>query len=185
MCIIILAYHRPRVVFTAVYRFEVLISYDRSDPTYNLAPVVAWTEIEIAAGLIAACLPVITPIITYAFHHKPSPIGKHVTAFTEGPPRRKGSLWPGMSAKKLSADSGRPIGSVSTANVASNSEAWDWEQNVESLTRHGELCVFENNVVSQGRRMTEAGVETEGHFPKNGINITTEFRRWSVAVSMH
>ncbi|KAF3768837.1 hypothetical protein M406DRAFT_239568, partial [Cryphonectria parasitica EP155] len=49
------------VVFTSAYRFRTLFQYTISDPTYSLAPVVAWTEIEIAAGMIAACLPVLRP----------------------------------------------------------------------------------------------------------------------------
>ncbi|KAG5983498.1 hypothetical protein E4U55_008020 [Claviceps digitariae] len=53
------------VVFASAYRTSVLFTYTNSDPTYTLAPTVGWTEIEMAAGIISACLPTLLPIFLY------------------------------------------------------------------------------------------------------------------------
>ncbi|KAI0146298.1 hypothetical protein GGR57DRAFT_506594 [Xylariaceae sp. FL1272] len=53
------------VVFASAYRFTVLFSYSALDPTYTLAPTVVWTEIEMAAGIISACLPTMVPAIKF------------------------------------------------------------------------------------------------------------------------
>lgn len=37
------------------------------DPTYTLAPTVGWTVIEMSAGLISACLPVLRPVVGLCF----------------------------------------------------------------------------------------------------------------------
>lgn len=58
---------RPRsVVFASAYRFSVLFSYSAADPTYTLAPTVGWTAIEMSAGIVSACLPVLRPVIQWA-----------------------------------------------------------------------------------------------------------------------
>lgn len=51
------------VVFASAYRTSVLFTYTNSDPTYSLAPTVGWTAIEMAAGIISACLPTLLPIV--------------------------------------------------------------------------------------------------------------------------
>ncbi|KAG6010805.1 hypothetical protein E4U21_004193 [Claviceps maximensis] len=53
------------VVFASAYRTSVLFTYSNSDPSYTLAPTVGWTEIEMAAGIISACLPTLLPIFLY------------------------------------------------------------------------------------------------------------------------
>lgn len=50
-------------MFASAYRTSVLFSYDANDPTYTLAPTVVWTDIEMSAGLISACLPTMLPIV--------------------------------------------------------------------------------------------------------------------------
>jgi hypothetical protein len=51
------------VVFASAYRFSVLFSYTATDPTYTLAPTVGWTQIEMSAGIVSACLPTLRPVI--------------------------------------------------------------------------------------------------------------------------
>ncbi|CRG88293.1 hypothetical protein PISL3812_05322 [Talaromyces islandicus] len=55
------------VVFASVYRFTVLFSYSATDPTYTLAPTVAWTSIEMSAGIMSACLPTMRPALMFLF----------------------------------------------------------------------------------------------------------------------
>ncbi|KAG5927994.1 hypothetical protein E4U42_001471 [Claviceps africana] len=52
-------------VFASAFRTSVLFTYSNSDPTYTLAPTVGWTEIEMAAGIISACLPTLLPVFLY------------------------------------------------------------------------------------------------------------------------
>jgi hypothetical protein len=54
------------VVFASAYRFSVLFSYSANDPTYTLAPTVGWTAIEMSAGIVSACLPILRPVIQAA-----------------------------------------------------------------------------------------------------------------------
>lgn len=53
------------VVFASVYRFTVLFGYNQTDSTYTLTNVVAWTIIEIAVGIISACLPTLRPLVKF------------------------------------------------------------------------------------------------------------------------
>ncbi|KAL2261102.1 hypothetical protein VTK26DRAFT_4703 [Humicola hyalothermophila] len=55
------------VVFTSAYRFSVLFTYTNDDPSYSLAPTVGWTEIEMAAGIVSACLPTFGPVASSFF----------------------------------------------------------------------------------------------------------------------
>ena len=50
------------VVTASAYRFSVLFSYSNADPSYTLAPTVAWTAIEMSAGITSVCLPSLRPI---------------------------------------------------------------------------------------------------------------------------
>ncbi|PLB48122.1 hypothetical protein P170DRAFT_360728 [Aspergillus steynii IBT 23096] len=54
------------VVFASAYRFSVLFSYTMADSSYTLAPTVAWTAIEMSAGIISACLPTLRPALQAA-----------------------------------------------------------------------------------------------------------------------
>ncbi|KIV98807.1 uncharacterized protein PV09_09457 [Verruconis gallopava] len=56
------------VVFASAYRFSVLFTYTPSDPTYTLARTVGWTSIEMSAGIVSACLPVLRPVLQALTH---------------------------------------------------------------------------------------------------------------------
>jgi hypothetical protein len=45
----------------------VLFSYSATDPTYTLARTVAWTSIEMSAGIMSACLPTMRPALIFLF----------------------------------------------------------------------------------------------------------------------
>ena len=51
------------VVFASAYRLTVLFSYTALDSSYTLAPTVAWTAIEMSAGIVSACLPTMRPAL--------------------------------------------------------------------------------------------------------------------------
>ena len=51
------------VVFASAYRTSVLFTYTATDPSYTLAPTVGWTAIEMAAGIVSACLPTMLPAL--------------------------------------------------------------------------------------------------------------------------
>ena len=51
------------VVFASAYRTTVLFTYTATDPSYTLAPTVGWTAIEMAAGIVSACLPTMLPAL--------------------------------------------------------------------------------------------------------------------------
>jgi hypothetical protein len=53
------------VVFASAYRFSVLFSYNNNDPTYTIAPTVGWTAIEMSAGIVSACLPIMGPALAF------------------------------------------------------------------------------------------------------------------------
>ncbi|KAG7284899.1 hypothetical protein NEMBOFW57_009514 [Staphylotrichum longicolle] len=55
----------PSVVFASAYRFSVLFSYNNNDPTYTLALTVGWTAIEMSAGIVSACLPILGPVMAF------------------------------------------------------------------------------------------------------------------------
>lgn len=52
------------VVFASIYRSTVLITYDPTDPAWSFTDTVAWSIIEVAAGIISACLPAMKPAMT-------------------------------------------------------------------------------------------------------------------------
>jgi hypothetical protein len=54
---------RCSVVFASAYRTSVLFTYTATDPSYSLAPTVGWTAIEMAAGIVSACLPTMLPAL--------------------------------------------------------------------------------------------------------------------------
>lgn len=53
------------VIFASAYRFSVLFTYDAMDPSYTLAPTVAWTAIEMSAGIVSANLPTLLPALHF------------------------------------------------------------------------------------------------------------------------
>ncbi|KAM3432877.1 hypothetical protein NHJ13734_006690 [Beauveria thailandica] len=53
-------------VFTSSYRTWVLFNYDKNDISYSLAPLLVWSDVEMCAGIISACLPTLRPIFNAA-----------------------------------------------------------------------------------------------------------------------
>jgi hypothetical protein len=53
-------------VFASSYRTWVLFYYSKHDISYTLAPLLAWSDIEMSAGIISACLPTMRPIVRLA-----------------------------------------------------------------------------------------------------------------------
>ncbi|KAK8100060.1 hypothetical protein PG999_010434, partial [Apiospora kogelbergensis] len=55
------------VVFTSIYRFVIFLRYDHDDNSYTLGDGVAWNVIEIASGIVSACLPTLGPLVRIVF----------------------------------------------------------------------------------------------------------------------
>ncbi|TWU77311.1 hypothetical protein ED733_004934 [Metarhizium rileyi] len=53
-------------VFASSFRVWVLFHYSKHDVSYTLAPLLAWSDIEMSAGIISACLPTMRPIVRLA-----------------------------------------------------------------------------------------------------------------------
>lgn len=53
-------------VFASSYRTWVLFNYSKHDVSYTLAPLLAWSDIEMSAGIISACLPTMRPVVRLA-----------------------------------------------------------------------------------------------------------------------
>ncbi|KAK7946373.1 uncharacterized protein PG986_010694 [Apiospora aurea] len=51
------------VVFTSCYRLAMFFKFDPTDATYTLAEAQAWDVVEMASGIISACLPALGPIL--------------------------------------------------------------------------------------------------------------------------
>ncbi|KAK8023864.1 hypothetical protein PG993_011930 [Apiospora rasikravindrae] len=51
------------VVFTSCYRLAMFFKFDPNDATYTLAEAQAWDVVEMASGIISACLPTLGPIL--------------------------------------------------------------------------------------------------------------------------
>lgn len=51
-------------VFTSSFRTWVLFNYSKHDISYTLAPLLVWSQIEMSAGIISACLPTLRPVVT-------------------------------------------------------------------------------------------------------------------------
>ncbi|KAH8603128.1 hypothetical protein B0O99DRAFT_22140 [Bisporella sp. PMI_857] len=83
------------VIFASAYRFSVLFSYSNADPTYTLAPTVGWTAIEMAAGIISACLPTLRP--AFEFMVRKLGIKPLVGLFRSAGESRLGLSRPGLS----------------------------------------------------------------------------------------
>ncbi|RDW73242.1 hypothetical protein BP6252_07149 [Coleophoma cylindrospora] len=64
------------VTFCSIYRFVVYIGYNQTDPSYTLAPGIAWNVVEISSGIISACLPTLGPLVRVVFKSvMPSTLG--------------------------------------------------------------------------------------------------------------
>lgn len=53
-------------MFASSYRTWVLFNYSRSDISYTLSPLLVWSDIEMCAGIISACLPILRPVVHLA-----------------------------------------------------------------------------------------------------------------------
>ncbi|KAK8074007.1 hypothetical protein PG994_004906 [Apiospora phragmitis] len=51
------------VVFTSCYRLAMFFQFDPNDFSYTLAEAQAWDVVEMASGIISACLPTLGPIL--------------------------------------------------------------------------------------------------------------------------
>ncbi|KAK2600022.1 hypothetical protein QQS21_005256 [Conoideocrella luteorostrata] len=53
-------------VFASSFRTWVLFNYSKHDIPYTLTPLLVWSQIEMSAGIISACLPTMRPIVRLA-----------------------------------------------------------------------------------------------------------------------
>ncbi|KAJ5639526.1 uncharacterized protein N7484_007388 [Penicillium longicatenatum] len=51
------------VVFASIYRFTLIFSFDITDVAWTLADAQTWCVVELAAGVISACLPTTAPLV--------------------------------------------------------------------------------------------------------------------------
>jgi hypothetical protein len=51
------------VLFASIYRFTTIMGFDMADTTGTLAIGCTWCVIEIASGIISACLPTLRPLM--------------------------------------------------------------------------------------------------------------------------
>lgn len=160
----------PSVFFASVYRFVLLFSYTPANAAYTLAPTIGWFEIEIAAGIIAANLPILKPLVDrvlLTFHG-----GGHELQSSLFSGGSLGYGWRTGASKKLSVESGR---SPFAKGGCSAADAWDWSRCVEGNTRPVELSKNQHRATaSRGRSSDIVQV------PLNGISVTKDFRRWSM-----
>ncbi len=52
-------------VFASSYRTWVLFNYSKDDISYTLTPLLVWSDIEMCAGVISACLPTMRPVVIW------------------------------------------------------------------------------------------------------------------------
>lgn len=50
-------------MFASSFRTWVLFNYSKHDISYTLAPLLAWSDVEMSAGIISACLPTMRPLV--------------------------------------------------------------------------------------------------------------------------
>ena len=50
-------------VFASGFRTWVLFNYSKKDISYTLTPLLVWSDIEMCAGIISACLPTMRPVV--------------------------------------------------------------------------------------------------------------------------
>jgi hypothetical protein len=51
------------VLFASIYRFTTLMEFDMADTTGTLATACTWCVVEVACGIISACLPTLRPLM--------------------------------------------------------------------------------------------------------------------------
>lgn len=167
----------------------------------NPAAAVSWGEIEAAAAIAAACLPLLGPVLGAVL--RAAGLGEgEVVSFSGASLLKKFSLdggrvgrgspvWWGVGAGATSGgnrgaqdlgggggvrggESGRPCGGRTGSFAASSHEVWGWEREVDARTRKRELFMFQHQ--ASASRGSDAGL---GEFPTHGINVTRDFRRFS------
>lgn len=50
-------------MFASIYRFTLIFSFDIRDVAWTLADAQTWCVVEVAAGVISACLPTTAPLV--------------------------------------------------------------------------------------------------------------------------
>lgn len=162
---------QPSVLFASAYRFALLFSYHPANALYTMAPTIGWLEIELAATIVAANLPILKPLllrVLLSFGYRGS--------YQEQQQQSQSTFFSGMSGrsgKKLSADSGPSA--VAGPFVASPKDMWDWNQCVEGNVRPVALAK------NQHRATASRGGESDMiDVPLYGITVTKDFRRGSV-----
>ncbi|PVI02634.1 hypothetical protein DM02DRAFT_508472, partial [Periconia macrospinosa] len=56
------------VLFASIYRFTTLMEFDPRDTTWTLADACTWCVVEVACGVISACLPTLRPLMVKISH---------------------------------------------------------------------------------------------------------------------
>ncbi|KAG9189276.1 hypothetical protein G6011_06144 [Alternaria panax] len=51
------------VLFASIYRFTTIMQFDMADTTGTLATACTWCVVEVASGIISACLPTLRPLM--------------------------------------------------------------------------------------------------------------------------
>ncbi|KIW06741.1 uncharacterized protein PV09_02434 [Verruconis gallopava] len=161
------------VVFASAYRFSVLFSYTSKDPTYTLAPTVGWTSIEMSAGIVSACLPVMRPIIQFVAKK----LGLDGSMFLSNP-------LPGMS-KSSKRHSSKRSGTGTDVELSrsltkkDNASSWLEDQDSESLVPPANVKLrpdhgFEFRVTSSH---TNGDFDLSDNYGKvdHRIMVTTDF----------
>lgn len=51
------------MLFASIYRFTTIMAFDMTDTTGTLATACTWCVVEVASGIISACLPTLRPLM--------------------------------------------------------------------------------------------------------------------------
>lgn len=171
------------VVFASAYRFSVLFSYAATDPSYTLAPTVGWTQIEMSAGIVSACLPTLRPVILL--------VGQYMGL--------KGSMFRSTNdSAGMSKSGGTNLGPVTGTRTALESKADGGKEGgpfyrlpddtSASQTTTGNLRPdhgYEYSVSTSGvpsRMKGDGGSLSSGdEIPLQGIRVDTDFKHSSTA----
>lgn len=81
------------ICIISTIRLAVLVTFDKPDLTYNIAPLAMWTNLEPILGVFNACLPVIRPVLRKFCRSNLS------TGSTQSREIRYNPLWVGSLAK--------------------------------------------------------------------------------------
>ncbi|KAH8660374.1 hypothetical protein BX600DRAFT_551782 [Xylariales sp. PMI_506] len=71
------------VLVASIYRFTTIMQFDILDTTWTLATACTWCVVEVACGVISACLPTLRPIMTKISNRFGSLRGKTTTYGSE------------------------------------------------------------------------------------------------------